>query len=107
MSRPARHMTHHFGIGRTLSAVTLAALALVLPASAQAQVTTSTAVVQAHDAKADATASPSSADQLQDRRLARAGIEIPFPQRDVRINVAHPLSVRMTNERPWETFNGK
>lgn len=41
------------------------------------------------------------------RRLAEAGIEIPFPQRDVRISLAHPLPVRMTNERPWETVNGK
>lgn len=41
------------------------------------------------------------------RRLAKAGIEIPFPQREVRINLAHPLPVRMTNERYWEAIDAK
>lgn len=38
-------------------------------------------------------------------RLTKAGIKIPFPQRVIRINLAHPLPARMTNERYWEVID--
>jgi small-conductance mechanosensitive channel len=34
-------------------------------------------------------------------RLATAGIAIPFPQHEVRVNIAEPVAVRSTNERHW------
>jgi small-conductance mechanosensitive channel len=35
------------------------------------------------------------------RRLATAGITIPFPQHEVHVNFAEPVAVRSTNERHW------
>ena len=40
-------------------------------------------------------------------RLAEAGIEIPFPQRDVRIDLAHALPVGITNERHREAIHAQ
>jgi small-conductance mechanosensitive channel len=39
------------------------------------------------------------------RRLATAGIAIPFPQHEVHVNFAEPVAVRNTNERNWRTAN--